>query len=111
MSVLSSDIHSIAQRFLKDIESGKAPFYSGETPELLPSAQPAIERVVVAREEHPHYLAGIKPSGRPVWTHSMKFAMSYDATSERLAHVLNRLDHYQIEVDTMPACWFSNFQG
>jgi hypothetical protein len=95
---------------LEDIDSGRARFYNGECPELATVTQNPLERVIIAREEHPHYLAGIKPSGRPVWTSCLRLAAAYDNPSAKVAEVLERLDIYGIPVDTMPACWFSNHQ-
>jgi hypothetical protein len=111
--MVMSDIHQIAERFLRDpfyVETPKKfSFYMADTPELIATPQ-HITRVVIVREEAPIYLAAIKPSGRPVWTHDMKYAASYDSNSERLEHVLDRMAQYQISVETMPACWFSNHQ-
>jgi hypothetical protein len=105
------DIHAVAERYLQDIQSGKIEFYAREhKPELVHRIKPVVERVVVVREEAPHYLAGVKPSGRLVWTHCMRLAASYNHPSAVLGSVLERLDVYQIPVDTMPACWFSNHQ-
>jgi hypothetical protein len=106
------DVHSIAEKYLQDIQSGKVSFYQEEQPDLLlpgTGLTPDIsDRVVITRSESPVYLAGIKPSGRPVWTHCLKLASSYDTPSDKLINVLERMDMYQIEVDTMPATWFSN---
>jgi hypothetical protein len=84
-------------------------FYDDEKPELI-QITAISDRVVIARQEAPHYLAGIKPSGRAVWTHSMKLAVAFDTPSLKLGEVLDRMEHYQIDVLAMPACWFSNHQ-
>lgn len=105
------DVHNIAERYLKDIRTGDAFFYDGQmAEEILTPGMTGPERVVVVREDSPNYLAGIKPSGRPVWTHCMKLASSFNTPSPKLADVLDRMEQYQIDVDTMPACWFSNHQ-
>lgn len=105
------DIHAVAEKYLQDIQSGKVVFYERDhKPELMHAHKLAPERVVVVREEAPHYLAGVKPSGRVVWTHCMRLAASYNHPSAALGSVLERMDVYQIPVDTMPACWFSNHQ-
>jgi hypothetical protein len=103
------DIHTLAESYLRDLEGGKTNFYQEEETPVLPLVDCGM-RVVVVREEMPSYLAGIKPSGRPVFTHDMKLAASYDASSWKLDEVLERLKIYDLQVDTMPACWYSNHQ-
>jgi hypothetical protein len=110
MTVMYADIHEVAQQYLDDIESGTAGFYSREPSEVVAVAEP-VERVVITRDEYPQYLAGIKPSGRPVWTHCIRLAASYDYLSSRALAVLERMEVYGIPVETMPATWFSNYQG
>jgi hypothetical protein len=105
------DIHTIAERYLRDLETGRVSFYApAEKEEVISVTQPITERVVIMREEAPHYLVGVKPSGRPVFTHCLKLAASYNSNSEKLAQMLCRLKTYDIPVQTMPACWFSNHQ-
>ena len=105
----TEDIHTVAERYLRDLERGAATFYA--TPEDNPNvtvlADTLIERVVVQREEAPPYLAGFKTSGRPVFTHDLKLAMSWGADSFKLVGVLKQLRDAQIPVETMPATWFS----
>ena len=110
MSKIIQDVHQIAERFLRDIETGRVTFYAPEETETLVLADSHVARVVIARQEAPHYLAGIKPSGRVIFTHDMRLAVSYDANSLKLAEVLDRLYQYDMKVETMPACWFSNHQ-
>jgi hypothetical protein len=106
------DIHTIAEKFLKDLQDGTvtSSFYESEETPILTLGMTGPERVVIVRQETPIYLAGVKPSGRTVWTHCMKLASSYTAASPKLTEVLERMNAYQIEVDTLPACWFSNHQ-
>jgi hypothetical protein len=106
------DIHSLASKYLSDLERGNAKFYAkpDEDDEALILADSLVDRVVIMREEVPHYLAGIKPSGRPVWTHDLRIAMSYNSGSAKLDNVLERFKLYDMPVMTMPACWFSNHQ-
>jgi hypothetical protein len=105
------DIHTIAEKYLRDLENGKASFYApADNADVLPLGAVISDRVVVMREEAPHYLAGLKPSGRPVFTHDLKLAASYDSASLKLVDILMRMKVYQTEVQTMPACWFSNHQ-
>lgn len=104
------DVHSIAERYLRDIKSGKVDFYEKEKTDVV-SHTTAVERVVVMREETPHYLAGVKPSGRLVWTTCLKMAASFDSPSGRLADVVERLDVYDQKFELMPACWFSRHHG
>jgi hypothetical protein len=108
--MLHDDIHTIAEKFLQDLHDGttQSSFYQAEETDIVTTSMTGPDRVVVARQETPIYLAGIKPSGRPVWTHCLKLASSYDAQSIKLTSVLDRMEQYQIEVDTMPATWFSN---
>ena len=110
MSKIIQDVHQIAEKYLRDIETGRVSFYAPEETETLVLADSHVARVVIARQEAPHYLAGIKPSGRAIFTHDLKLAVSYDSHSLKLVEILDRLKQYDMKVDTMPACWFSNFQ-
>jgi hypothetical protein len=90
-------------------DASEVAFYDEEKPEVV-EITAILDRVVIARQEAPHYLAGIKPSGRAVWTHSIRLAASYDTPGIKLLDVLERMAHYETDVITMPACWFSNHQ-
>jgi hypothetical protein len=104
-----ADLNQIVKDVTEQMERHDATFYEEEKLEVVKLTD-ILDRVVIARHEAPHYLAGIKPSGRPVWTHSMRLAASYDTPSLKLGNVLERMEQYQIEVLSMPACWFSNHQ-
>jgi hypothetical protein len=104
-------IHTIAERYLRELDKGNPHFYApSDNADVLPLAEVYTERVVVVREEMPQYLAGIKPSGRPVFTHEIRLAASYDSASLKLVDVLSRLKLYDMQVETMPATWYSNHQ-
>jgi hypothetical protein len=106
-----TDIHTLAEKYLRDVERGHAHFYAPPSnTEILTLADKFSSHVIVMRESAPQYLAGVTPTGRPVFTHDVKFASSYDSSSLKLIGVLRRLAHYEIEVETMPTCWFSNHQ-
>jgi hypothetical protein len=105
-------IHTIAERYLQDLHSGKASFYAeAENNDVLPLGDSIAERVVIMEADSHRYLVGIKPSGRPVFTHDLKLAASYDSASLALADILDRMGRYQIGVQTMPACWFSQYNA
>ena len=109
----TEDIHTIAESFLRDLERGeKATFYASpeENPHVTTLADTITERVLVQREEAPPYLAGFKTSGRPVFTHDVKLAMSWETNSFKLVGVLRQMRDAAIPVETMPATWFSNHQ-
>src|SRR5271156_3431616 len=107
---LMHDVHSIAERYLRDINTGRVDFYEREKTDIVPTAH-VVERVVVMRDETPHYLAGVKPSGRLVWTSCLKMAASFDSPSGKLADVVERLEVYDTLFELMPACWFSRHHG
>jgi len=106
------DIHTLAERYLRDLERGAATFYATpeDNPNVTTLADSLTERVVVQREEAPPYLAGFKASGRPVFTHDLKLAMSWDTNSFKLVNALRQLKDASIVVETMPATWYSNHQ-
>jgi hypothetical protein len=110
---MSNDVHTIAERFLKELKRGntRASFYApADNPDITTLADSITDRVVVQREEAPQYFVGFKPSGRPVWSHDVRLAASYDSASLSLVRVLGTLKAYAMEVETMPATWFSNHQ-
>lgn len=105
------DIHTIAEGYLRDLERGHAHFYApASTKTVVPLGESLTQRVVIMRETEPHYLVGIKPSGRPIFTHDMRLAASYDSASLKLVEVLAHFKKIDLYVETMPACWFSNHQ-
>jgi len=104
-----NDVHTIAQRYLRDLKTGKASFYApADNTPVTTLADRISDRVVVQRDETPQYFVGFKPSGRPVWSHDIKLATSYDSASLTLVDVLKRMELHSIVVETWPAVWFSN---
>jgi hypothetical protein len=104
-------IHTIAERYLRDLKTGRASFYqSAAETEIVPLAESLTERVVLMRLEEPHFLVGVKKCGKPVFTHDLKLAASFDPTSLKLVEALTALERRNIHTETMPACWFSNHQ-
>lgn len=105
------DIHTLAEAYLRDLKKGNAHFYAPpSTKSVVPLGESLTERVVIMREGEPHYLVGIKNSGRPIFTHDMRLAASYDSASLKLVEVLAHFKKLDVYVETMPACWFSNHQ-
>jgi hypothetical protein len=101
------DVHTIAERFLKDIESGKVSFY--QTPEAvtLPTAEPVVSKVMVMRDcEKRPYLVGMKNNGTMVWAADVRHARSYESDSLTLVNALKAAEKERIKVETFPACWF-----
>jgi len=106
---MTHDIHSIAERYLRDLASGKAPFYSpSDETEICNLADSIKEPVVVIRSQSPQYLVGFKPSGRPVYSHDLKLAHTFDSASSALSDALTKLKTYGESPEIMPAVWPSN---
>jgi hypothetical protein len=101
------DVHTIAERFLRDIESGKVAFYAGanEAP-VIPTADPITRKVMVMRDAHSAYLGGVKRNGTPVWSRDVRHAQSFESDSMTLVNTLATCRESGIHVETMPACWF-----
>lgn len=107
------DVSTIAERFLRDIEQGKTSFYApADNPDIRPYADFVnSDLVTLWRRQVPQYLAGFKSKGEPVFTHDLRLAASFDSSSLKLVDALRALKFHRIPVETMPACWFSSFQG
>jgi hypothetical protein len=101
-----SDIHSIAERFLRDLARGTA--YSADPVPIEPLAvySKGLDIVALRREEKPQFFAGFKPSGRPVFTHDLRLAQSYSATSIKLHETVGRLAVIGTEVLPHATVWF-----
>lgn len=102
------DVHTIAERFLRDLENGKHPsFYAAPTAVALPTAEPVVSKVMVMRDcERRPYLVGVKNNGTMVWAADVKHARSYESDSLSLVNALKAAEQERIRVETMPACWF-----
>lgn len=100
------DVHTIAGRFLRDIESGKVSFYA--TPEVvtLPTAEPLVSKVMVMRDNSRPYLVGVKRDGTPVWSRDVQHARSYDSDCLTLVNALQTVKKAGERVETFPACHF-----
>ena len=104
-----ADVHTIAERFLRDIESGKVSFYAA--PEVVAKpmavAEPLVSKVMVMSDcpKRP-YLAGIKNNGTMVWATDVRHAQAYESDSLTLVNALKAAESERIRVETMPACWF-----
>lgn len=101
------DVHTIAERYLRDIESGRVTFYAEptEAPVIL-TAEAVVSKVMVMREARSAYLVGIKRDGTPVWSGDVKHARSFDSDSLTLVNSIATCRNNGIHVETMPACWF-----
>jgi hypothetical protein len=75
------------------LEKGNAHFYAPADNADVASLDGVSDRVTLMREDPPRYLAGITPSGRPVFTPDVTRAASYDSASLKLVSVLRRLSH------------------
>ena len=97
------DIHTVAADFLKALERGTT--YREERLEPVPVAIPVCSHVALKREETPYFFAGFKPSGRPVFTHDLRLAKSFDPQSMTLAIHVNQLNGVGQEVEPHPTVW------
>lgn len=99
------NIHTLAESYLRDLERGHAHFYApAQTKTVVPLGESLTQRVVIMRQDEPHYLVGIKHSGRPIFTHDLRLAASYDSASLKLIEVLAHFKKLDMYVETMPAC-------
>lgn len=102
-------IHTIAEKYLRELKRGNDRFYAPpDNAEVQPVSEKVSERVLVIKEKTHEYLAGVTPSGRLVFTDDVLRAASYDSSSMKLVDVLLRMEHHEIPVVTMPACWFNH---
>ena len=106
MNTLVHDVHTIAERFLRDLESGKVSFYNPPEEVVIPTAEPTVRKVMVMRDSHLPYLVGVKRNGTAVWSKDVKHARSFESDSLTLVNTLATCRQSGIYVETMPACWF-----
>jgi hypothetical protein len=101
------DIHKVASDFLKNLERGHA-YNREEQAEPTPISVPVYgELVALKREEAPQYFCGFKPSGRPIFTHELRLAKSYEPQTLELANDLNRLRTLGFVVVPHPTVWLN----
>jgi hypothetical protein len=101
-----SDIHKIAADFLADLELGDS-IYREEQIEVEPLATATIvELVALRRSAPPCYFYGFKSSGRPLFTHDLRLAKSFDAKNPELMHHVRRLELIGEAVVPHPTVWF-----
>jgi hypothetical protein len=99
------DVHKVASDFLKSLERGTV--YREERLEPVSISMPiGKDLVALKRKEAPHYFCGFKPSGRPVFTHDLRVAKSFEATSMSMATEVNRLRIIGVDVQPHPTVWF-----
>ena len=101
------DVHTIAERFLRDLENGTAKFYEGpnEAP-VIPTADSLTSKVMLMRDAGSPYLVGIKKNGTTVWSRDVRHASSFESDSMTLVNTIATCRKHGIHVETMPACWF-----
>ena len=101
----NDDVHKVASDFLKAMERGTT--YREERLEPLSISMPVShDLVALKRKDAPHYFCGFKPSGRPVFTHDLRVAKSFEARSMTLATEVSRLRTIGVEVQPHPTVWF-----
>jgi phosphoribosylformylglycinamidine (FGAM) synthase-like enzyme len=106
MNTLVQDVHTIAERFLKDLESGKVSFYNAPEEVVIPTASPVVSKVTVMRNAHMPYLVGVKRDGTLVWSKDARHAQVFESDSMTLVNSISSCRKSGIYVETMPACWF-----
>jgi hypothetical protein len=102
----NEDVHKVAADFLKALERGTT--YREERLEPLSISVPVetTQFVALKRHETPHYFCGFKPSGRPVFTHDLRVAKSFDPQCMTLAMSVDRLRIVGVEVQPHPTVWY-----
>jgi hypothetical protein len=99
------DVHKVANDFLKTLERGTA--YREERLEVVPvSLTIGKDLVALKRKEAPNYFCGFKPSGRPIFTHDLRLAKSFEAQCMTLAAAATQLVTIGIEITLHPTVWY-----
>lgn len=95
-------LNRIAEQFLKDLAKGITA-YSDEKVFVEPIAVGGY--VALKQDAIPHYFAGFKPSGRPVFTYDLRLAKSFPATSVNLHETVGRLGMVGVSVKPHQTVW------
>lgn len=105
-----SDVHKIAADYLESLEKGT--FYRQERVYAVPVAVHAeivsakkLTFEVLKRAEGAPYFVGLKGCGRPVFTHDIKLAKSFEASSYSMMWFVKKLSEHKIEVVPHPTKW------
>ena len=98
-----SEINKVAAAFLREIERGNTQ-YKEEKVEVEPLATftgMVALRCPVKRQ----YFYGFKPSGRPIFTHDLRLAKSFDSNHPALDQHVERLSMIGENVLLHPTVW------
>jgi hypothetical protein len=98
-----TELHQVAEDFLKKLKDGGDPFYKEERVET--AALEMSNLAVLKRETHPQYFYGFKPSGRPVFSHDIRLARTFTTSCPTLGQHADRLKTIGIEVSPEPTIW------
>jgi hypothetical protein len=98
-----TDLHQVAEDFLKKLKDGGDPFYKEERVEA--AALQMLNLAVLKRKTHPQYFYGFKPSGLPVFTHDVRLAHSFTTSCPTFAQHAEQLKTAGIEVSSEPTIW------
>lgn len=97
------DVHKVAADFLIELERGNS-FYQEEQIEVEPLATFA-GLVALRRPVKPHYFYGFKPSGRPIFTHDLRLAKSFETAHHTLTQHIEHLAVIGEKVEPHPTVW------
>jgi hypothetical protein len=98
-----SKINSIAAAFLKELEQGNS-FYKEETV-AVEAVATFTGLVALKRSALPQFFHGFKPSGRPLFTHALHLAKSFDSMHPSLDEHVERLKLVGEDVVPHPTVW------
>lgn len=97
------DVNKTAELFLRSLETGK-PFYSAE-PIKVESNIARGSKIALRQVANPPFFVGFKGSGRPIFTHELRLAQSFDETSMSLYDTVDRLKTIGVEVEPHNTVW------
>lgn len=98
-----SEINRVAAAFLREIERGEVKYQEEKT--QVEAVATFTGLVALRRPITPHYFYGFKPSGRPIFTHDLRLAKSFDAHHPALDHHVERLTMIGETVSPHPTVW------
>ena len=96
------EVHHAAVQFLEQLRKGN-PHYAEEKIEVAPLA--ITDLVVLKQTARPPYFYGFKPSGRPVFTHDLKIAKSFNSSCPTVGEHVERLGTIGIQVEPHLTVW------
>ncbi len=98
-----TDVHKIATAYLDNLERGETAYKEEKIEVESLASLPAL--VTLKRSTNPPFFYGFKSSGRPIFTHDLRLAKSFEISHSSVEQHVKHLEGIGENVVLHPTVW------